>query len=126
MGTWPEYLTNSIGLKISLGVCLLLFINIMIAKMIERMRIEGGTSEEDQKIKSIKTMKWLWIGMLAGFVVAVVIGVTQFIARFGYFTLLQEIGAVTFGLIGAVLGGLCGIIKWRHKPAHNQVAEHMR
>ena len=117
MGTWPEYLTNSIGLKIFLGVCLLLVINIMIAKMIEKKRIEGGTSEEDQKIQSIKTMKRLWIGMLAGFVVTVVIGVTQFIVRFGYFTLLQEIGAVTVGLVGAVVGGLCGIIKWRRKPA---------
>jgi di/tricarboxylate transporter len=117
MGTWPEYLTNSIGFKIFLGVCLLLAINIMITKMIERKRIEGGTSEEDQKIQSIKTMKRLWIGMLAGFVVTVVIGVTQFIVRFGYFTLLQEIGVVTFGLVGTVVGGLCGIIKWRRKPA---------
>lgn len=62
MGTWPEYLTNSIGLKICLGVCLLLVINIVIAKMIERKRIEGGTSEEDPKIQSIKTMKRLWSG----------------------------------------------------------------
>ena len=76
MGTWPDYLTNSLGLKLFLGVCLLLVINIMIAKTIERKRIEGGISEEDQKIQSIKTMKKLWIGMLAGFVVFVVIGVT--------------------------------------------------
>src|SRR5690242_6416035 len=111
MGTWPEYLTNSIGLKLFFGVCLLMGINITIAKMIERKRIEGGTSEKDQKVQSIKTMKRLWIGMLGGFVVTVVIGVTQFIVRFGYFTLLQEIGVVTVGIIGAVVGGLCGIIK---------------
>lgn len=89
--------------------------NIMIAKTIERKRIEDGISEEDKKIQSIKTMKRLWIGMLAGFVVSVVIGVTQFIVRFGYFTLLQEIGAVTVGVVGAVIGGLSGIIKWRRK-----------
>jgi di/tricarboxylate transporter len=123
METWPEYLKNSIGLKIFLGVCFLLLINIMIAKIIERKRIEGETPEEDKKIQSIKTIKMLWIGMLAGFVVSVVIVVTQFIARFGYFTLLQEIGAVTVGIAGAVVGGLCGIIKWRK---HNQVATHRR
>ena len=117
METWPEFLKHSIGLKIFLGVCLLLGFNITIAKMIERKRLEDGTSEEDQKIQSIKTINRLWIGMLAGFVVTVVIGVTQFIVRFGYFTLLQEIGTVTVGLVGAVVGGLCEIIKWRRKPA---------
>lgn len=117
MRTWPEYLTNSFGLKIFLGVSLLLVINITIAKMIERKRIQGGTSEENEKIQSIKTIKRLWIGMLAGFVVFLVVGVTQFIVRFGYFTLIQEIGAVTLGFVGAVIGGLCGIIKWRRKPA---------
>ena len=117
MTTWPEYLKNSFGLKIFLGVCLLLCTNIMISKIIENRRLEGGFTEDDQKIASIKTMKKLWIGMLAGFVTTVIVGVAQFIVRFGYFTLLQEIGAVTFGLIGAVVGGLCGIIKWRRKPA---------
>ncbi len=116
MGTWPEYLKNSFGLRIFFGVCLLLGINIMISKMIEKKRLERGISEDDQKIESIKTMKRLWIGMLAGFVVAVIVGVMQFIIRFGYFTLLQEIGAGVFGLVGAVLGGLCGIMKWRRKP----------
>ena len=85
----------------------------MISKMIEKKRLEGGISEGVQKIESIKTMKRLWIGMLGGFIVAVIVGVMQFIVRFGYFTLLQEIGAVVFGLVGAVLGGLCGIMKWR-------------
>lgn len=117
MGTWPEYLKNSFGLKIFVGVYLLLFINIMISKMIERKRLEDGISEDNQKIQSIKAMKRLWIGMLSGFVAAVIVGVTQFILRFGYFTLLQEIGVVTFGLIGVVVGGLCGVIKWRRKPA---------
>ncbi|WP_282002115.1 hypothetical protein [Geotalea uraniireducens] len=108
---------NSIGLKISLGICLFLVINIMIAKINERKRVVGGASEEDQKLQSIKTMKRLWIGMLAGFVISVVIGVTQFIVRFGYFTLLQEIGVVTVGFVGAVIGGLFGVIKWRSKSA---------
>jgi di/tricarboxylate transporter len=117
MGTWPEYLRNSIGLRIFLGVCLLLGINIIILKMIERKRLESGISENDQKIGSIKTMKRLWVGMLVGFVVAVIVAVTQFIVRFGYFTLLQEIGAVVFGLVGAIVGGLCGIMKWRRKLA---------
>ncbi len=116
MGTWPRYLTNSIGLRIFLGICLLLVINIMITKFIERKRLEGGTSEKDKKIKSIKTMKRLWIGMLIGFIVSVAFVVTQFIVRFGYFSLYQEFGAVTIGFVGAVIGGLCGIIKWRRKP----------
>lgn len=117
MGSWSEYLRNSLGLKIFLGVCLLLVINIMISKMIERKRLEGGIAEDDHKIESIKTMKRLWIGMLAGFVAAVIVGVTQFIVRFGYFTLFQEIGAVVIGFIGAIIGGLFGIIKWKRKPA---------
>lgn len=117
MGTWPEYLKNSFGLKIFLGVCLLLVINIIISKMIERKRLKSGILEDDKKIQSIKTMKRLWIGMLAGFIVAIIVGVTQFIVRFGYFTLLQEIGAVTVGFIGAVVGGVCGIINWRRKLA---------
>ena len=116
MGTWPRYLTNSIGLRIVLGICLLLVINILITRFIERKRIEGGTSEEDQKIESIKTIKKLWIGMLIGFVLSVAFVVIQFIVRFGYFSLYQEFGAVTFGLVGAVIGGLCGVIKWRRKP----------
>lgn len=117
MGTWPEYLANSFGLKMLLGVCSLLVMNIMIAMFIERKRIEGGFSEDDLKIQSIKTMKRLWIGMLAGFVVSVVIGVAQFVVRFGYFTILQEIGVVIVGFVGAVTGGLCGVIKWRRKLA---------
>lgn len=116
MGTWPEYLKNSYGLRIFLGVCLLLSTNIVISRIIERKRIEVGFKADDRRIESIKTMKRLWIGMLAGFVAAVIVGVAQIIIRFGYFTLLQEIGAVTLGFVGAVVGGLCGIIKWRHKP----------
>ena len=58
--------------------------------------------------------------MLAGFITAVIVGVAQFIIRFGYFTLMQEIGAVFFGLIGAAVGGLCGIMKWRHKSEKAQ------
>lgn len=114
MGTWPRYLTNSIGLRIVLGICLLLVINIIITMFIERKR-KAGLSAENQKFKSIKAMKRLWIGMLIGFVVSVAFVVTQFIVRFGYFSLYQEFGAVTFGLVGAVIGGLCGIINWRRK-----------
>lgn len=115
MGTWPRYLANSIGLRIFLGVCFLLVINILIAKIIGKKRVESGLSEEDHKIKSIKTIKRLLIGMLIGFVTTVAFVVAQFIVRFGYFSLYQEFGAVTIGFVGAVIGGLCGIIKWRRK-----------
>lgn len=117
MGTWPEYLKNSFGLRIFLGVCLFLSISIIASTMIERKRLEGCVPKEHDKMKSINTIKRLWIGMLAGFVATVIIGVTQFIVRFGYFTLLQEIGAVVFGLIGAIVGGLLGVMKWGRKVA---------
>lgn len=120
MGTWPEYLKNSLGMKIFFGVCLLLTVNIMISAMIEKKRLKAGVRKDEQKIKSINTLKRLWIGMLAGFITTVIVGVAQFIIRFGYFTLMQEIGAVFFGFIGAVVGGVCGIIKWGHKSAKAQ------
>jgi glycopeptide antibiotics resistance protein len=55
--------------------------------------------------------------MLIGFVVTVAAGVAQFILRFGYFTLLQEIGVVFLGFIGAVIGALCSIFRWRRVSA---------
>jgi hypothetical protein len=115
MGTWPEYLHNSLGLRIFLGVCLLLLISVMVSQSVEKKRLQGGSPEGDRQTESIETLKRLWIGMLAGFIVAVVIGVTQFIVRFGYFTLLQEIGAMVFGMVGAVVGGVCGILNRRRK-----------
>jgi hypothetical protein len=116
MATWPVYLKNSIGLRIFFGICFLLGVNILCAKLIERKRVKSGSAECDKKIESIRTIKRLWVGMLIGFVVSVAFVVTQFIVRFGYFSLYQEFGAVTFGFVGAVVGGLCGIIKWRRKP----------
>jgi hypothetical protein len=117
MTTWPEYLKNSLGVKISIGICLLLSINILIGVMLEKKRLHAGMGNDDQKIRTLRTVKKLWVGMLAGYVVAITAGVTQFIIRFGYFTLLQEIGVVFFGVIGAVVGGLCGIITWRRRSA---------
>jgi hypothetical protein len=117
MTIWSEYMNNSLGVKISIGVCILLAMNIMICVMMEKKRLNAGMSLEDQKVRSIGTIKRLWIGMLAGFVVTICAGVAQFIVRFGYFTLLQEIGVVFLGIIGAVVGGLCGIINRRGRAA---------
>ena len=75
MGTWPEYLKNSLGLRIFVGVCLLLSISIIASTMIERKRLEDGLPKDHEKIKSIYTIRRLWIGMLVGFVAAVFIGV---------------------------------------------------
>jgi hypothetical protein len=117
MTTWSEYLKSSFGLQISIGVCLLLILNIMIGVMIEKARMRAGMNRNDRKIKSIVTMRKLWTGMLIGFVVTVAAGVAQFILRFGYFTLLQEIGVVFLGFIGAVIGALCSIFRWRRVSA---------
>jgi hypothetical protein len=116
MATWSVYLRNSIGLRIFFGISFLLGANVIISKIVEKTRINSGISECDNKVQSIRAIKRLWIGMLIGFIASVAFVVTQFIARFGYFSLYQEFGAVTFGFVGAVVGGLCGIIKWRRKP----------
>ncbi len=113
MTTWPEYLRNSLGLKIFIGVCLLLAIGITISAKIQTRRLQAGLSKDDQRLKSIGIIKRLSIGMLAGFAIAVLAGAAQFILRFGYFTLLQEIGVIFLGLIGAIIGAVCGVIKWR-------------
>jgi len=117
MTTWSEYLQNSFGLKIVVGVCLVLSVNIIMYRSIEKKRLNSGLTQDDKKVKSIVIMKRLWTGMLIGFVISVMGGIAQFIIRFGYFTLLQEIGVVFLGFIGAVIGAICGIIQWRHKSA---------
>lgn len=115
MATWGEYLQNSFGLRIVGGVCLVLAGNIIISRSIEKRRLNDGLTQDDKKIKSIVAMKRLWTGMLIGFVASVTVGIAQFIIRFGYFTLLQEIGAVFLGFIGAVIGAVCGLFQWPRK-----------
>ena len=85
--------------------------------MIETKRLHAGLTKDAYKVKTIVTIRMLWSGVLIGFVVSVAAGITQFIVRFGYFSLLQEIGVVSLGFIGAVFGALCGIIKWRYRSA---------
>jgi hypothetical protein len=115
MTTWSEYLQNSLGLKIVLGVCLALSGNIIISRCIEKRRLHDGLAQDDKKIKSIIIMKRLWTGMLVGFLISVTVGTAQFIIRFGYFTLLQEIGVVFLGFIGTVIGAVCGLFQWPRK-----------
>ncbi|MBK5273877.1 MAG: hypothetical protein JJE30_02335 [Desulfuromonadales bacterium] len=52
MTTWPEYLKNSLGVKISIGVCLLLAMNIMICVVMEKKRLHAGMCLEDHEDKN--------------------------------------------------------------------------
>jgi len=110
-----EYLSNSIGLKIFIGVSLVLTLGILIFVIIEKKRIAAGTTKDDKDLQMIIANKRTLIGMLIGFVVPIVVIVVQFIIRFGFFSLLQEIGAVFAGGIGAVIGAVLADFKWRRK-----------
>ena len=113
MTTLPEYLQDSLGVRIFLGICLLLFTSIMICLVIEKKRLKAGFTKDDQKIKTIVNIKRIWAGMLVGFIITVLVGVAQFIFRYGWFSVMQEIGVLSLGFIGAVVGALCCVIRWR-------------
>lgn len=114
MTTWHEYIEASIGFKIFIGICLLSITSIIVCVAIEKKWLSMGMTNEDQKLQTIILVKRLCVGMLFGFVGTVLIGVSQFIFRFHFFSVMQEIGALSLGFIGAVLGALCGMIKWRN------------
>lgn len=113
MTTWHEYIKASIGFKIFIGICLLSTASIVICIAIEKKWQSIGMTNEDKKLQTIILAKRLYAGMLIGFVTTVLIGVSQFIFRFHFFSVLQEIGVLSLGFIGAVFGALCGMIKWR-------------
>jgi len=113
MTTWPEYLRNSIGVKISACVCLISVVSIIICTIIEKNRGHSGITKGDPNLTSVLTIRKISTGALIGYIVTVAIAVAQFIFRFGFFSLLQEIGAVFVGFIGAIIGALCGLIKWK-------------
>lgn len=116
MITRQEYLKNSIGLHIFVTVSLILLVNIVICMVIEKKRLASGTTIDGRKVRSIIAARRTWTGMLIGFVITVVLAVGQFLFRFGYFSLYQEMGAIFLGLFGILIGMVCGI-KWR--PGHN-------
>jgi hypothetical protein len=110
MTTWAMYLKNSLGVRIFSGVCLVLVATIIITVILEKKRLSTGMAKGSYDNKVLIIIRRICIGAIIGFVVSVTAGVAQFIIRFGYFSLLQEIGVVMLGFVGAIIGALCGII----------------
>ena len=98
---------------IFLLTCGLLILAILICSIIEKRETYKLAHNNRNKLEAIKVFKKILKGMLAGFVISVIIVVVQFVIRFGYFSLLQEMGAIFIGFIGAVVGGLIGLFNFK-------------
>jgi hypothetical protein len=115
--TWAEYINSSIGIRIFFCVSILFLVGIIICSTIEKKKMANIEAFHADSFEKISAIKRLFIGMFIGFTLSVTIGVVQFLLRFGYFSLMQEIGSVFLGFIGAVIGGLVALIKFRRKPS---------
>lgn len=100
-------------MHIFLLTCGFLILAIFICSMIEKSETYKLTRNDRNKLETIKVYKKLLKGMLAGFVISVIIVVVQFVIRFSYFSVLQELGAIFIGFIGAVVGGLIGLFNFK-------------
>jgi len=54
----------------------------------------------------------MFVGMLVGFSLTVILGFAQFVIRFHYFSVYQEIGVIMLGFFGAVIGALLSLIRF--------------
>ena len=101
--SWAEYLRNSEGVKISLGFSVLCAANIAACAAVERTLLRDIDS---RRARAVAETRRMWTALLGGYVIAVAAAVTAFIVRYGYFTLLQEIGGVFLGFGGAAVTAL--------------------
>jgi uncharacterized integral membrane protein len=89
--------------------------SILICMLIEKKYRFLESSINKKKLETAVTFRRVFTGALIGFIFAVFAGTAQFILRYHFWTWFQEMSAIFTGILGAIIGGLLGIINWRRK-----------
>ena len=107
---------DQFGLNIFISILLILLVSILICILIEKKYLSLGSSIDQKKLETAITFKRVFTGALIGYIFVVFAGTAQFILRYHFWTWFQEMGVIFAGILGAIIGGLLGIIKWQRKP----------
>ena len=107
---------DQFGFNIFISLLLILLISIFICMLIEKKYRFLESLIDQKKLEKAITFRRVFIGALIGYIFAVFAGTAQFILRYHFWTWFQEMGAIFAGILGAIIGGFLGIIKWRRKP----------